>query len=322
MSRASSTYPRLWISWTRSPAFSACRPRAREPRARGRFAPPEAELTGEPECAAEPGLVSELLEDRDRAGQLAPDAVVAVEQSSEQSGGRSGRRRRSAAVLRSPAALRQLHRLGEDCLGEVPLAALVQRPPERGEEDETAWIVGRIERRRRGRAKSSPPACRRGRRPSFPRPRVAAAARPASSRASPQSRARRGSDTPARGGSRRPRPVRRGRAVLVEPGGEALVQLGAARLRERVVGRVADQQMAEAERVLAREAAAGRGGAAPCARGPSAASSAARRPARAPARRRGGTRGPRPSRARARPARTGRAGRGARRAAPGSSAGR
>ena len=42
-------------------------------------------------------------------------------------------------------------------------------------------------------------------------------------------------------------------AVLFQPGGEALVQLGAGRLRERVVGGVADQQVAEAEPVLAGE---------------------------------------------------------------------
>ena len=39
--------------------------------------------------------------------------------------------------------------------------------------------------------------------------------------------------------------------MLLEPVGEALVQLGAGRLRERVVGGVADQQVTEAERVLA-----------------------------------------------------------------------
>ena len=42
------------------------------------------------------------------------------------------------------------------------------------------------------------------------------------------------------------------RAVVLEPAGEALVQVGARRLRERVVGRVADQQVAEAEAVLGR----------------------------------------------------------------------
>ena len=56
--------------------------------------------------------------------------------------------------------------------------------------------------------------------------------------------------------------------VLFEPGGEALVQLGAGRLRQCVVGRVADQEVAEAVRVLACEAAACRDGRAPCARGP------------------------------------------------------
>ena len=42
-------------------------------------------------------------------------------------------------------------------------------------------------------------------------------------------------------------------AVLVEPVGEAGVQVGADRLGERVVGRVADQQVAEAVAVVARE---------------------------------------------------------------------
>ena len=41
--------------------------------------------------------------------------------------------------------------------------------------------------------------------------------------------------------------------MLLEPGGEALVQLGAGRLGEGVVGGVADQQVAEAEAVLAGE---------------------------------------------------------------------
>ena len=48
-------------------------------------------------------------------------------------------------------------------------------------------------------------------------------------------------------------------AVRLEPGGEALVQLGPGRLRQRVVGGVADQQVAEAEAVLARRAAPGPG---------------------------------------------------------------
>ena len=41
--------------------------------------------------------------------------------------------------------------------------------------------------------------------------------------------------------------------VLLQPGGEALVEVGAGRLRQRLVGGVADQQVAEAEAVLARE---------------------------------------------------------------------
>ena len=41
--------------------------------------------------------------------------------------------------------------------------------------------------------------------------------------------------------------------MLVEPGREAGVEVGADRLRERVVGGVADQQVAEAKAVLACE---------------------------------------------------------------------
>ena len=39
-------------------------------------------------------------------------------------------------------------------------------------------------------------------------------------------------------------------AVLLQPGSEAVVQGGAGRLREGVVGGVADEQMAETEAVL------------------------------------------------------------------------
>ena len=41
--------------------------------------------------------------------------------------------------------------------------------------------------------------------------------------------------------------------VLLQPGGEALVELRPHRLRQRIVGRVTDQQVAEAEGVLALE---------------------------------------------------------------------
>ena len=43
--------------------------------------------------------------------------------------------------------------------------------------------------------------------------------------------------------------------MLLQPGGEALVQLGPHRLRQRVVGRVPDEQVTEAEAILARQAA-------------------------------------------------------------------
>ena len=55
--------------------------------------------------------------------------------------------------------------------------------------------------------------------------------------------------------------------VRVEPVGEALVQLGARLLRQRVVRGVADQQVAEPERVVAGERRRRRAGSAPCARG-------------------------------------------------------
>ena len=46
----------------------------------------------------------------------------------------------------------------------------------------------------------------------------------------------------------------------LEPGGVALVQVGARLLGEARVGGVADEGVAEAERLLAREASAARGG--------------------------------------------------------------
>ena len=64
----------------------------------------------------------------------------------------------------------------------------------------------------------------------------------------------------------------------LEPVGVSLVQLGAERLRRGLVGRVADQQVAEPERVLARERRAVRPDRAPCGRGSSG--SAARSPVR------------------------------------------
>ena len=110
-------------------------------------------------------------------------------------------------------------------------------------------------------------------------------------------------------------------AVLLEPAREPLVQLGAGRLRQAVVGGVADQQVAEAERVVGRSVRGG-GGSAPCgrAREPQLdlGSRDARRRALAPPG--GETPRPRPRRARAARAPRPRAGRAAPRAAPGSSA--
>ena len=161
------------------------------------------------------------------------------------------------------------------------------------------------------------------RRPAVSRwPPALRGAAPAARRAA---RARPGSGTPARGGSRRSRRSSTSSAPCsLEPVGEALVQLGARRLRQRVVGGVADQQVAEAERVVAGELrAVGADQLLAHERG-----QARRRPRGSSGRerlrrRRGGRPRPRPRRARAR-ARScrRRAGRGARRAAPGSSAAR
>ena len=135
-------------------------------------------------------------------------------------------------------------------------------------------------------------------------------------------RARRGTARPARGGSRGSRPARRGPAPRSSSHvGEALVQLGARRLRERVVGGVADQQVPEAEGVVAGQRRRRSGGRAPCGRARAAATGRRDRPARAPRPRPGGRPAPRPRRARAPRARTPAAGRAAPRAAPGSSSG-
>ena len=110
--------------------------------------------------------------------------------------------------------------------------------------------------------------------------------------------------------------------MLLEPGGEALVQVGARRLRQRLVGGVADQEVAEAEAVLAGELRpVGPDQLLADERGQARRHLAPRR-ARAPAPRRGGRPRPRPRPARARSARPGRAGRGGPRAAPAASAGR
>ena len=110
--------------------------------------------------------------------------------------------------------------------------------------------------------------------------------------------------------------------MLFEPVGEALVQLGAGRLRQRVVGGVADQQVAEAERVVARELRrVGPDELLADERQPAAAAPAARlgrAPATAPRWKTWPSTAPRSS-TRARP---GRAGRAAPPAAPGSSAAR
>ena len=171
---------------------------------------------------------------------------------------------------------------------------------------------------RRGRA---PPGSRSGPSPAAT-PRHAARVRPRASRRRPAARAR---------------PVAPGllevvaddlveldelRAVSSSQLGEPLVQLGARRLRQRVVRGVADQQVAEAEGVVAGELA--RVGADELLADER--EQPLRRPAapraRAPRRRRGGRPCPRRRRARAPRARRARAGRGARRAAPGSSAAR
>ena len=127
------------------------------------------------------------------------------------------------------------------------------------------------------------------------------------------------SGRPARGGSRGSRPARPARRRAAPASRRsARAAPPAIDFRERVVGGVADQQVAEAEAVLARELrpvgtdqlpADERGQARRHLRSP---------PGRAPARRRGGRPRPRPRRARAPAARRRRAGRGGRRAAPAS----
>ena len=110
--------------------------------------------------------------------------------------------------------------------------------------------------------------------------------------------------------------------MLLEPAREPLVQVGARRLRQRVVRGVADEQVPEPKRVVLGQ----RRGRRPdelLAHEPQQLRRNRRaRPARAPGPRRGGRPAPRPRRARARAARRSAAGRAGRRAAPGSSAAR
>ena len=124
---------------------------------------------------------------------------------------------------------------------------------------------------------------------------------------------------PARGGSRGSRPARSGRCPCCssQPAKRSCRSLG--RLRQRLVGGVADQQVAEAEGVLADELRPV-GADELLAHEPREPAGHLAPPRRAPAPRRDGRAGPRPSRTRARRARPGRAGQAGRRAAPGSSA--
>ena len=108
-------------------------------------------------------------------------------------------------------------------------------------------------------------------------------------------------------------------SVLLEPVGETLVQLGSGGLRQRVVGCVSDQQVAEAERILAGKLRPVGTDELLAHQPRQARRHLSRRPGSAPAPLRGGRSGPRPSRTAARRARPVRAGRGGRRAAPGSS---
>ena len=128
-----------------------------------------------------------------------------------------------------------------------------------------------------------------------------------------------GSGRPARGDSRGSRRARPALAVDGEPVGEALVQLGAGRLRQGLVRGVADQQVAEAERVVAgscgcsgrRSSLRTRATSRPSTAPPSASAATAPRWKTWP------STAPRSSTSRSRP----RAGRAAPPAAPGSSAG-
>ena len=88
--------------------------------------------------------------------------------------------------------------------------------------------------------------------------------------------------------------------VPVEPAGEGFVKLRSGLLRQRVVGGVPDQEVAEAECLVVGRGPAGRGGSAPSgrARGGGRERRRARWAVPAPARRRGGRPGPRRRRGR------------------------
>ena len=144
---------------------------------RRRFAPPEPELSVESECAAEPGLVAELLEHRDGSRELAADAVVAVVRASEHAdlGQAHGCVRDGPVVARRSAAV---DRLGQDLLRAVPLAVVVQRLPEHRQQDQASRVVRRVERRRATEEVER-------------RPDVAASRRPRPRRREPRGRLRR-----------------------------------------------------------------------------------------------------------------------------------
>ena len=222
---------------------------------RGRcLACPEAELAGETESARQPGFVAELLEyARRRSASSARDLLMLVTASREE----LEVRQRDGASAATPAVACGACRsdgLRQHRLRAIPLPGLEQRPPEqRQHASRRASSAGRSATARVEQT---------GRRPHIasgdrlrPRRRQPLGCTP---RELQRSVARRPElDAVAIG----PFEVVADDLVqldeigsaLGDPDGEALVQLRPGRFRQRVVGCVADQQVAEAKGVLARE---------------------------------------------------------------------
>ena len=175
---------------------------------------------------------------------------------------------RRGAWLRRVAPARRRSRLQSAATSRRPRAATraenagASGQPQGGSElkpQQNGGIVGRTQRDRPSIEVHRGGDVRRDYAPACRQPPAAAGPLGASACVR-QRRARAGSARPARGGSRRSRPARRGRH-RARPASRRSARAGrrASDFGSDVVGGVADQQMPEAEAVLARRAAHGRG---------------------------------------------------------------
>ena len=218
-----------------------------------RLARPHAQLPGEAERTREPGFVIELLKDGDGIRKLAPRHLMTDHGTPEEAevGQRDVGLGGHAPVARC-ACLADGFR--QNLLRPLPLTGLEQRPPEGRQEAPATSIAGgqKVDGTGEEAGRRSHVAAGSGLRSRRRQPLGGSLGE------LPRRLTRRAELDPV---AIRPLEVVADDLVeldeiggtLGDPAGEARVQVGAGRFRERLVGRVADQQVAEAKGVLSRK---------------------------------------------------------------------